>query len=53
VRQEKIEPPVEVTLLRGHKHAGKFYAAGEKIFVTRPEREWLIANDVVAKEGAA
>ena len=47
---------VEVTLAKDHTHADVPYAAGAKIKVTAPERDWLAANKVITmtapKEGA-
>lgn len=38
----------EVTLDKPHTHAGVRHEAGAKIQVTEPERDWLIANQIVA-----
>ncbi|MGH8037007.1 MAG: DUF7210 family protein [Stenotrophomonas sp.] len=46
---EKPEPKqVEVTLAKSHTHAGAAYEVGAKIKVTEPERDWLVAQEVVA-----
>lgn len=39
---------VEVKLDKPHTHAGKKHAAGTKIKVSEPERDWLAANQVIA-----
>ena len=39
---------VEVTLAKPHTHAGARFDAGAKIQVTESERDWLIANQIVA-----
>lgn len=48
---------VEVVLAKPHTHAGLAYDAKAKIQVTAPERDWLIAQQIVnappaQKEGA-
>ena len=44
---------VTVTLLRaGHEHQGKPCAAGEKIAVPAPVKDWLIAQGLVAPDPA-
>lgn len=43
---------VEVTLDKPHMHAGVRFEAGAKIQVTEPERDWLVANQVVAAKAA-
>ncbi|MGH8039903.1 MAG: DUF7210 family protein [Stenotrophomonas sp.] len=46
---EKPDPKlVEVTLNANHTHAGTAYAVGAKIKVTEPERDWLVAQEIVA-----
>lgn len=37
----------EVTLTQAHTHAGEKKKAGDKIKVTEPEREWLVAAKVI------
>lgn len=44
---------VEVTLIKPHRHAGEKHAAGAKIRVTEPERDWLVANGVIEKPAEA
>jgi hypothetical protein len=39
---------VEVVLAKDHTHAGKPYKAGEKIHVSESDRDWLVANEVIA-----
>lgn len=39
---------LEVTLAKPHTHAGARFDAGAKIQVTEPERDWLVANQIVA-----
>lgn len=41
-----------VTLLRDHEHAGEKKRASETITVTEPERNWLLAQHVIAPEPA-
>lgn len=43
---------VEVTLVGDHTHAGVKSKAGDKIKVSEPERDWLIANNKVAAPAA-
>ncbi len=49
---------VEVSLIKPHTHAGERYAAGDKISVTEPVRDWLAGAGIInkpaaqAKEGA-
>lgn len=51
--QKPTEPKlVEVVLTGAHKHAGKSYAAGDKIQVSEPERAWLIEQKKVAAPAA-
>lgn len=38
---------VEVKLDKAHTHAGIDYAAGTKISVTEPDREWLVTAEVI------
>lgn len=58
MNEKKQEPKlVEVTLAKPHKHAGEQKAAGDKIKVTEPERDWLADNQIInnapkAQEGA-
>ena len=44
---EQKKQLIEVTLEKDHTHAGKQYAAGQKIHVTESERIWLIGAKVV------
>ena len=44
---EQKKQLIEVTLDKDHTHAGKQYAAGQKIYVTAAERIWLIGAKVV------
>lgn len=39
----------KVTLLKTHTHAEREYPAGAQIDVTAPERDWLIAQGIVAE----
>ncbi|MGU0823052.1 DUF7210 family protein [Pseudomonas aeruginosa] len=39
---------VEVTLQKAHTHKGEPFKAGDKIRVNAAERDWLIANKVIA-----
>ena len=49
---------VEVTLAKPHTHARRPYAAGEKLSVTEPVRDWMASNQIIVnaptapKEGA-
>lgn len=43
---------VEVTLAKPHKHAGVRYDTAQKIKVTEPERDWLVAQQIVAAKAA-
>lgn len=40
---------VEVTLAKPHTHAGVDYAAGAKLDVSEPIRDWMAANDIIVK----
>jgi len=39
-----------LVLTRPHTHAGKFYGPGDRIEVDADAAEWLLANDVAARE---
>ena len=41
---------IEVTLLKGHTHAGVPYAKDDKIKVRPSQKVWLAANNVIAAE---
>jgi hypothetical protein len=48
VSDKKEEPKlVEVKLDKAHTHAGIDCAAGTKISVTEPERDWLVGAEVI------
>jgi hypothetical protein len=44
---------IDVTLAKAHTHAGKAYAAGDKITVREATAEWLKKAGVVADNAAA
>lgn len=44
---------VEVTLKKPHTHAGKRRQAGDKIMVTEPQRDWLVAQAIINATPAA
>lgn len=39
---------VKVTLIKPHTHAGTPHAAGDKIAVTAPVRDWLATRHIIA-----
>ena len=41
---------IELTLKTDHTHAGKLYQAGDKIKVTTAQKDWLLANGVIAAD---
>lgn len=43
----------QVTLLKDHTHAGKDYRAGATISVSEPERDWLLAQQIISAKPAA
>lgn len=45
--QKQEHKLVSVTLTKDHTHAGEKKKAGEKIKVTEPERDWLVAAQVI------
>lgn len=47
---ERVAEPAaeEVTLLKPHTHAGRDYAAGDKLTVRPPIATWLRAHGVIA-----
>lgn len=45
--QKQEQKVVEVTLAKGHTHAGDKKKAGDKIKVTEPERDWLVSAQVI------
>ena len=44
VAEQKL---IEVTLTKGHTHAGKPHAAGSKIKVNEAQRDWLAARNYI------
>ncbi len=42
----------DVVLAKAHTHEGKQYAEADTIKVTKLERDWLAANDVIDSKGA-
>lgn len=53
MNEQKATPKVvEVELLDKHTHAGIPYAAGDKIKVSEPDRDWLVAQKKVAAPAA-
>ncbi|MGO1072323.1 DUF7210 family protein [Lysobacter sp. CA199] len=49
---EKSQNLVEVILAKVHTHADVEHAIGTPIKVTEPERDWLIAQKIVAPQAA-
>lgn len=39
-----------LVLTRPHTHAGKFYGPGDRIEIDADAAEWLLANDIAARE---
>lgn len=51
--EKKPQRLIEVTLAKPHIHQGRQKNVGDKIQVTEPVRDWLIANQVVAAPASA
>jgi len=45
--EPKTTALIEVTLAKPHTHADVPRKVGDKIQVTEPERDWLVANRVI------
>ena len=54
-KQKAEQKLVEVTLLKPHTHAGVPHAAGAKLKVNEPTRDWLATNQIIetTKEAVA
>lgn len=44
--EQKPIPPVDVTLLKAHRHAGRNYKPGQTIKLAPHKADWLIAQKV-------
>ncbi len=44
--EQKPIPPVDVTLLKAHRHAGRNYKPGQTIKLAPHKADWLIAQEV-------
>lgn len=53
MKEQQQTKLVEVTLTQAHEHAGEVYAAGDRIQVTEPERDWLRDNGVISAPATA
>lgn len=51
--EKKPQRLVEVTLAKPHIHQNRQKNVGDKIQVTEPVRDWLVANQVVAAPASA